>query len=130
MEVFNSFHERLQFTLEIGVNYRINFLDVTVILKDQKILFDRYEKPTSTGRHINYYSQHPWSQKRSIIYGLIDRTILLSHPEFHEKNLKGVIKTLLDNCFPLPLIFSTINTRIKTLANRIVKDMNRGWFKG
>jgi len=44
LEVFNSYHERLQFTLEIGVNHRINFLDVTIILKDQKILFDRYEK--------------------------------------------------------------------------------------
>jgi len=123
VEVFNSFHERLQFTLEIGMNYKINFLDVTVIIRNHRILFDSYEKPTSTGRYINYYSQHPWSQKQSI-YGLIDRTILLSHPEFHEKNLKGVINTLLDNCFPLPLIFSTINKRIKTLTNTMVRETN------
>jgi len=123
-EIFNSFHDRLSFTLEIGVDNMINFLDVTVILNDQKILFDRYEKPTNTGRYINYYSQHPVSQKKSIIYGLIDRTILLSHPQFHEKNLNCVINTLLDNCFPLPFVFSTINKRIKTLANRIVRETN------
>jgi len=75
---------RLQFTLEIDINNRINFLDVTIILDDQTILFDRYEKPTNTGRCINYHSQHPISQKKkNIVYGLIDRTLLLSHSKFH-----------------------------------------------
>jgi len=123
LDTFNSFHVRLQFTLEISINNRINFLDVTIILDDQKISFDRYEKPTNTGRYINYYSQHPASQKRSIVYGLVDRTILLSHPKFQEKNLKAIINTLLENCFPLPFIFATINTRIKTLANRTIRDI-------
>jgi len=123
-EVFNSIHERLQFTLEISTDNKINFLDVTIIIKNQKILFDRYEKPTSTGRYINYYSQHPWSQKQGIIYGLIDRMILLSHPEFHDKNLKLIINILLNNCFPLSLIFSTINKRIKTLTNKRLSDTN------
>jgi len=125
LEVFNSFHERLQFTLEISTNQKINFLDVTVIIKDQRLLFDRYERPTSTGRYINYYSQHPWPQKQSIMYGLIDRTILLSHPQFHEKNLKIIINTLLNNCFPLSVIFATINKRIKTLTNKMVSETNR-----
>jgi len=124
VEIFNSFHNRIQFTLEIGINNKINFLDVTIILNDQKIMFDRYEKPTNTGRYINYFSQHPLSQKKSIVYGLVDRTVLLSHPQFHEKNLKHIISTLLDNYFPLPFIFSTINTRLKTLANRIATDIN------
>jgi len=122
LDTFNSFHDRLQFTLEISINNRINFLDVTIILDDQKIVFDRYEKPTNTGRYINYHSQHPVSQKRSIIYGLVDKTILLSHPRFQEKNLKGIINILLENCFPLPFIFATINTRIKTLANRTIRE--------
>jgi len=124
VETFNSFHDRLQFTLEMSVNNRLNFLDVTVVLDEQRISFDRYEKPTNTGRYINYHSQHPLSQKRSIVYGLIDRTILLSHPKYHEKNLERVINTLLNNCFPLPFIFTTINKRIKMLANTIVQDIN------
>jgi len=123
VETFNSFHVRLQFTLEMSVNNRINFLDVAIILDEQRISFDRYEKPTNTGRYINYHSQHPLSQKRSIIYGLIDRTILLSHPKYHGKNLDCVINILLNNCFPLPFIFTTINRRIKMLANKIVRDI-------
>jgi len=66
LEIFNSFHNRLQFTLEIGINNKINFLDVTIILNNQRIMFDRYEKPTNTGRYINYCSQHPVSQKRAL----------------------------------------------------------------
>jgi len=117
LTIFNSFHPRMQFTLEISDNNRINFLDVAIIVEDGKIMFDKYEKPTNTGRYINYHSQHPVSQKKSIIYGLIDRIILLSHPKFQEENIRTVINILIDNCFPLPFIFNTINRRIRTLAN-------------
>jgi len=73
---------------------------------------------------LNFHSKHPLSQKKSIVCGLIDRTVLLSHPQFHEKNLKHIIGTLLDNCFPLSFIVSTINTRLKTLANRMATEIN------
>jgi len=66
------------------------------------------------GRYV-FHSQHPLSQKRGIVYGLVDRALLLSHPKFHEINLKKAIEVLLDNCF-LPFIFSTINRRIKQLS--------------
>jgi len=122
LDIFNSFHKRLQFTLEISSGNRINYLDVTIILDNQTILFDNYEKPTNTGRYINYHSQHPLSQKKSIIYGLIDRTVLLSHPKFQEKNLRNVINALLNNCYPLPFIFDTINRRIKMLSNRMANE--------
>jgi len=125
IETFNSFHKRLQFTLEMSIDNKINFLDVTIILNDRIMMFDIYEKPTNTGRYINYYSRHPSAQKRSIVYGLIDRTILLSHPMFHEKNLRAVIITLLNNCFPLAYIFETINRRIRTLSNTIDLDIKK-----
>jgi len=37
LDTFNSIHDRLQFTLEISINNRINFLDITIILDDQRI---------------------------------------------------------------------------------------------
>jgi len=79
-------------------------------------------KSRQTGKYINYHSQHPLSQKRSIVYGLIDRTLLLSHSKFQEKHL--IINILLNNCFPLPFIFATINTRIKMLINSNRKKSN------
>jgi len=37
VETFNSFHKRLQFTLEMSIDNKVNFLDVTIILDDRKI---------------------------------------------------------------------------------------------
>jgi len=42
LNVFNSFHSRLQFTLEVG-GKRINFLDTTIILDRNKIKIDWYQ---------------------------------------------------------------------------------------
>jgi len=69
---FNSFHPRIQFTIEIGHNV-INFLDTTIIIKNNKIIFDWFHKSTFSGRYLNYLSQHPLSQKVGTITGLFDR---------------------------------------------------------
>jgi len=42
--------------------------------------------------------------------------IRLSHPLFHKKNFDHVIKILLDNGYPLGLIFSTIRKRLHTIS--------------
>jgi len=113
----------MQFTLEINNSNRINFLDVTIIIDGYRIVFDCYKKSNFSGRYVNFYSQHPLSQKRDVIYGLVDRVLFLSHPKFHEKNLKKAIKVLLDNYFPFPFIFSTINKRnnCRTKRNILIK---------
>lgn len=56
LQTFNSFHPRLQFTMEEGVDNRLNFLDVTMILKNNFIKFDWYHKPTFSGRYLNFES--------------------------------------------------------------------------
>jgi len=117
LNAFNEYHPRLQFTLEVGGN-RINFLDTTIILEGNKIKFDWYHKPTFSGRYLNYWSQHPMSQKRGTILGLVDRAFLLSHPGFHQKNLEFVIETLVINDYPLNIIFKVITDRIKSLINK------------
>jgi len=63
LDTFNSFHPRLQFTLEKGGNI-LNFLDVTIIKNNNNLEFDFYTKPTFSGRFLSYMSQHSISQKR------------------------------------------------------------------
>jgi hypothetical protein len=46
---------------------------------------------------------------------MVDRMILLSHPQFHRKNLSLVVNTLLDNNYPLHFIFAMIRCRLKHL---------------
>jgi len=55
------------------------------------------------------------SQKKGIIFSLVDRAFLLSDFMFHIKNLTFIINILLDNDYPLTFIFDTINQRIKNL---------------
>ncbi|XP_077278940.1 uncharacterized protein LOC143906618 [Temnothorax americanus] len=64
LEVFNSFHPRLQFTVEVGEGGRLNFLEITMIRRNNRIIFDWFHKPTFSGRYLNFISQHPVCQKR------------------------------------------------------------------
>jgi len=113
---FNSYHPRLKFTMEIGGN-SLNFLDLTIIKKDDHVIFDWFHKSTFSGRFLNFYSQHPTIHKKGTITSLTDRVITLSHPEFHKKNFDFIIKILMDNGYPLDMIFKTIKRR---LFNRFV----------
>lgn len=56
LEVFNSFHSRLQFTMEVGLNKRLNFLHVTIITREERFIFDWFHKPTFSSRYLNFFS--------------------------------------------------------------------------
>src|SRR5436190_1071509 len=107
LKIFNSIHPRLQFTMEIGVNDELNFLDVT--LNNKQLIFDWYHKPTFSERYLNFYSQHPICQKRGTVIRLIDRVLYLSHPKFYSNNfiliISLIIKILMKNNYPLDFIF-------------------------
>jgi len=116
LNTFNNIHERLQFTVEVERNSSINFLELSLLVKNDVLIIDWYRKETNSGRYLSFYSEHPLCHKVGTIYGLVDRAMLLSHPNFQEKNLKYVIKVLIG--YPLELIFNRINLRIKTLIKR------------
>jgi len=48
---------------------------------------------------------------------MVDRTFILSHPKYHQKNLNLIIEILRLNDYPLKLIFDTINARLKYLIS-------------
>jgi len=54
LRVFNSFHSRLQFTLEVGCG-RLNFLDVMIIKANGKLEFNIYHKLTFSGTYLNFF---------------------------------------------------------------------------
>jgi len=117
LNIFNSFHPRIQFKIEIGIN-KLNFLDITLIKKDNKIEFDWFHKPTFSSRYLNFLSLHPITQKRGSLISMIDRALFLSHPRYHKKNINFIINTFLQNDYPLHFIFETINLRLKTIVNK------------
>ncbi|KYN22890.1 hypothetical protein ALC57_04673 [Trachymyrmex cornetzi] len=127
---FNSFHPRLQFTLEVGSD-RLNFLDVTIINMNGKLEFNIYIKYTSIQvnflREVSqFFYLFTLFQKRSVLMNMVDRAFLLSHPKYHTDNFKFIIKTFLDNNYPLNFIFDTINLRLRSLLKR--KTLETNWF--
>jgi len=117
LNVFNSFHNRLRFTIEYSNNKSINFLDTTIIINNNYIEFNWYRKPTFSGRFLSFFSHHPLSHKKGVIVGLTDRVFKLSHPRFHNENLSFIVSTLLNNGYPIKFIFHNISQRIKFLIS-------------
>jgi len=111
VNIFNTYHPRLKFTVEVG-GEQINFLDTTLIKNRNTIIYDWYHKPTFSGRYLNFYSNHPHSQKIGTIIGLVDKVITLSHPIFYQKNFDKIINILLTNGYPIETIFDNIKKRL------------------
>jgi len=66
---FNNYHHRLKFTLEIEVNRCLSFLDITLKIKNNRIIIDWFHKITFSGQYLSFYSNHPTSHKIGIIQG-------------------------------------------------------------
>jgi len=99
--VFNSFHNRLQFILEIENDRCLSFLDLLLKVKNNKIIVDWFYKRRSPTDIFPFYD--PTSHKIGSIFSLVNRAIFLSHPRFHQKNIEFVINIFLNNCYPLSL---------------------------
>ena len=100
--------------MKIGTEKSLNFLlDTSIIIENKRFIFDTYYKSTFSDRFLNFHSNHPFCQKRGIIISMMHKIVRLSHPCFHQKNLIDVIQIFLNNDYPLSLIFSIINNRIK-----------------
>lgn len=52
------------------------------------------------------------SHKKGVLFGLIDRVLLLSHPRFYQDNF-DLINVLLNNGYPLLFIFDGIDDKLK-----------------
>lgn len=50
LAIFNNYHLRMKFTLEVENNGTINFLDTMVIRDNNKLITNWYQKPTYSGR--------------------------------------------------------------------------------
>ena len=67
IEDLNKFHPNLKFTYEKSKE-KINFLDVIIKIKEDRIITDLYCKPTDGHEYLHYDSCHADHIKRSIIF--------------------------------------------------------------
>ena len=97
---------------------KINFLDLTIIRKNNCLITDWYQKPTSSGRLLNFLSNHPLNQKRNIVFNLTDRAISLSHKSFHKKNIDLIKQLLKNNNYPTNFVNDCISKRLNCIKHK------------
>ncbi|KAI4476044.1 hypothetical protein M0804_013913 [Polistes exclamans] len=125
LKTFNSVNNRIQFTMEVENNGTLPFLDMNIIRnEDGSIVTNWYVKPTSSGRCINYNSNHPMSQKIGIIKGLLFRALTLSNKKFHIENKKRIELILKNNNYPTSLIHMVFNKFKIERDQKKVKELN------
>src|SRR3978361_2132464 len=71
LDTFNSFHHKLQFTIEIEDSEQINFLDLTLIRNNNRIYTKWYTKVLASGRYLNYNSEHHIIHKKMLLLRLL-----------------------------------------------------------
>lgn len=117
LAVLNNFHSQIKFTIEVEENEKLPYLDTLVIRKGNILKIDWYQKPTSSGRIVNYYS----SQAKNIILNtaknLVHRVLSISDEEFHKENIKKVRNILKNNSFPENIIRTLAKSNKKTTHN-------------
>lgn len=69
---FNSVHPSIAFTYSYSKS-AVNFLDVTVQIKDNRIFTTLYKKPTDRHQYLHFKSSHPQHCKKAIPYSQAHR---------------------------------------------------------
>ena len=105
LNTFNNHNQYLSFTLERETNNSVPFLDTKLIRgNDGLIILNWYQKPTNTGRYLNYLSFHEERIKINLVLGLKNRIEKVCHPTLRIDNLKKLYNILIDNSYPKPLL--------------------------
>lgn len=105
LEMFNSINGKIQFTIEIEKDSTIPFLDLKIKRElDGSISTEFYQKPSASGRILNFFSNHSTALKVNTAIGLIKRVFTFSTNKPDAEKCNTVSSILLKNQFPRKLI--------------------------
>lgn len=103
-DTFNDYHPQIKFTVELEKNCELNYLDLKLIRREGKITTQWYEKPTNSGRYLNYKSSAPIKFQRNVVSNLARRVINFTNPEDRPRFIKKLKQDLQNNNYPLEFI--------------------------
>lgn len=126
---FNSIDNDIQFTVEIENDRCLPYLDVLIWRSPGgELITTWYNKPFSSGRILNFNSNHPLSQKLGVAQGFLNRAIRLSHELKVEFSVNKVKKLLSMNGFPESVIRKCeITTKERIRMNLKSNTGNMQW---
>jgi len=77
LNLMNNIHKHLEFKITEEENININYLDLTIHGRNNKLSTEIYRKPTQTDITIHFTSNHPFEQKFAAFISYINRMITL-----------------------------------------------------
>lgn len=100
LQTLNSYHHKINFTVEMERDNSINFLDVTVIRRSNKLIYRWYRKDYASSRLINYFSNHEKGCILETARAYVRMVLALSDCSFFEENRRILEDILRRNSFP------------------------------
>lgn len=122
--IFNSYHPKLQFTMEEERENQLPFLDL-LITRNQNQTLDTewYCKPIASGRLLNYFSFHPLKMKLNVAQNFIKRVITLDSTHNITKQQLVIRKFLKLNNYPASLVNRMISqARSRTTSTQLTQQ--------
>lgn len=124
-DIFNSFNEKIKFTIEKEKGGVIDFLDVKLIRREDHITTQWHIKPTSSGRYLNFKSSAPKRYKENVVKNLTTRAITFTNPRDRPQHLQNVKTLLKDNGYPDNFVNNIIKKQINKFYNPGTKDKEK-----
>lgn len=120
LQKFNSIDEHIQFTVEIENRSCLPYLDVLINrLTSGDLTTGWYNKPYSSGKILNFKSNHPLCQKLGVAQGFFNRAIRVSHQNRLKESVDKVKKLLSANGYPVSVIKKCESTTKKNIKNNL-----------
>lgn len=124
LNLLNSFHKNIQFTVEHETNNTINFLDISITRINNRIVTNWYEKDFSSGRILNFFSNHPKQTIKATAMSFIKNVKKLSDPCFNIDNIHRIRTKLKRNNYPDTLIDALLKDHFYNFNSNTIKKPN------
>lgn len=126
IQYLNAIHQKIQFTLETQNNQKtLNFLDLSITLKNNTHTYEIFRKNTHTGITINNQSNHPYTHKFATFYSYIDRLLKIPlSTEAYDKELDTIKEIAIRNNFSIELIHKILNKKKNKIQENEVYIQN------
>lgn len=125
LNYLNSLCSSISFTMEIGENKSLNFLDLNVDISTGVHKFGIYRKPTFTDCIIPATSRHPLTHKLAAFHAMVHR--LVSVPmdiDAFTKELSTIKQIAKNNGYPVSLVENLLKRKEQQLVNKLLYSIH------
>lgn len=126
--LFNSFHNKLKFTVEKEKDNTLPFLDIKLHRRDNIVKSEWYKKDIASDTLLNFISTHPYQIKKNVAHSFIKRVLYLSDSEFRQKNISKIIDILTKNNYPIKFTKKLITKTLYTYENKKFNNLEETKF--